>query len=90
MTFDTQAYNRLMWRSRRGMKELDLLLVPFLREPFLQLESSSQADFKALLEYEDQQLYTLLVKQIDIEDSPLKDIIMLIIEYARTASLPRC
>jgi len=46
-------FNRLRWRSRRGMLELDLLLLPFFDEVFAELESDEQQAFIKLLEQED-------------------------------------
>ena len=36
---DATELNRLFWHSRRGMLELDLLLVPFVREVFASLDA---------------------------------------------------
>ena len=35
--------NKIRWRSRRGMAELDLLFVPFFEEVFLFLSEARQA-----------------------------------------------
>lgn len=48
--------NRLRWRSRRGMLELDLLLLPFFDEAFRQLPDAEQTAFTRLLEQEDPDL----------------------------------
>jgi antitoxin CptB len=42
-------FNRLRWRSRRGMLELDLLLLPFFDEVFEELESDEQQGFMLLI-----------------------------------------
>jgi len=49
--------NRLMWASRRGMLELDLILQPFVENTFDSLPEDDQLRFEALLEREDQQLF---------------------------------
>ena len=48
--------NRLRWRSRRGMLELDLLLLPFFDDEFRQLPVAEQTAFIRLLEQEDPDL----------------------------------
>ena len=47
---------KLKWRSRRGLLELDLLLVPFVEQAFEQLPRTLQVSYEALLEEEDQDI----------------------------------
>ena len=44
---------RVRWRSRRGMLELDLLLVGFADRCYPTLPAPLQADYRALLECDD-------------------------------------
>lgn len=44
---------RVRWRSRRGMLELDLLLVDFADKRYPTLPPSLQADYRALLDCDD-------------------------------------
>ncbi len=46
----TGELNRLRWRSRRGLLELDLLLLPFFDEMFHELEPDQQQTFVDMLE----------------------------------------
>ena len=62
-------YNRLRWRSRRGMLELDLLLVPFFDEVFSELESGEQQAFIKLLEQDDPDLYEWFSRK-GVSDDP--------------------
>ncbi len=48
--------NRLRWRSRRGLLELDLLLVPFVDDGFESLDAEGQAAYARMLEEEDPDL----------------------------------
>ncbi|MCB1646136.1 MAG: succinate dehydrogenase assembly factor 2 [Pseudomonadales bacterium] len=48
--------NRLRWRSRRGLLELDLLLLPFFDEEYRNLDEQTQAAFRKLLEQDDPDL----------------------------------
>ena len=48
-----QEFNKheIFWHSRRGMLELDLLLVPFAREVFESLSHPDQMLYSELLEF---------------------------------------
>lgn len=48
---------KLRWQCRRGMLELDLLLVLFLEEVYPTLTAREQSLFSDLLEYPDPTLY---------------------------------
>lgn len=63
--------NRLRWQCRRGMLELDLLLLPFFDKCYLELSPSGQALFEQLLSYQDQDLYQILVKQNTSVENPM-------------------
>ncbi len=59
------ALRRALWRSRRGMKELDLLLERFARGPLLRASPAEQARFEELLGLPDPQLSGYLLGGID-------------------------
>ena len=48
---------RLRWRCRRGMKELDFLLVRWLERRWAGADEARRAAFEALLEAEDDRLW---------------------------------
>lgn len=52
---------RFMWRCRRGMLELDLLLGRFMEQGFHQLDAAQKNLFKDLLEEPDPDLYAWLM-----------------------------
>jgi len=78
-------FNRLRWQCRRGMLELDLLLLEFLENQYATLDADSQQAFVALLEYPDQVLQHWLIApdSSDEVDPPVKAIVKRI----RTAGL---
>ena len=49
--------NRLYWHSRRGMLELDVLLVPFVKEVYATLNDVDRECYRKLLECEDQDMF---------------------------------
>ena len=50
---DEHECHRVLWRSRRGMLELDLLLVEFARERYPRLPASQREAYRQLLDAED-------------------------------------
>ncbi|TLF47868.1 succinate dehydrogenase assembly factor 2 [Halomonas urmiana] len=75
---------RLYWHSRRGMWELDLLLIPFLEQRYGDLDEADQAAFRALIDEEDQDLFVWLMRREWPEDPARRRIVKLIVEYAET------
>ena len=72
--------NSLMWASRRGMLELDLILQPFVENTFDSLPENDQLRFEALLEREDQQLFMWLMKREQPTDPDTQRIVQIIHE----------
>lgn len=56
-------HRRLRWQCRRGMLELDLLLLAFIDRDYAHLSPEQQVDFRRLLAVEDQTLHTWLLSQ---------------------------
>lgn len=54
---------RVRWASRRGMLELDLLLIPFCEQQLPVLDAAGQAAYCALLECEDTELFAWLLRK---------------------------
>lgn len=59
---DVINFNRLTWHSRRGMLELDVLLIPFLNEAFRDLSKEDQQRYKKLLDCEDPDLFSWFMR----------------------------
>ena len=79
MVSDTE-FNRLFWHSRRGMLELDVLLVPFLKEAFRDLAADDQARYGKLLECEDQDMFTWFMQKAVPEDPDMARIVKIILD----------
>lgn len=75
MTFSELELNRMRWRSRRGMLELDLLLLPFFDEEFRQLPESEQQAFLHLLEQDDPDLLLWFSRKGKSEDVELQQLV---------------
>ena len=74
---------RIYWASRRGMLELDLMLVPFVENQFRQLTSEDQACYVKLLESEDNDLFAWCLGSAVPEDPELASIVGKIRDYAK-------
>ena len=75
----TDLKKKILWQCRRGLWELDAILIPFVEENFNDLDTNNQKLFKELLSYEDVEIFDLLVNQtepVDTSIKPLADIII--------------
>ena len=71
----------IYWRSRRGLTELELKLVPFVRDCFRGLSDDEQALYEELLDWEDVDLYDLLQGRITSDDPLVSGLVEKIISY---------
>lgn len=71
---------RLFWHSRRGMLELDVLLLPFLQEAYSDLEPADKERFSKLLTCEDQDMFGWFMQRSEPEDPDLKRMVRMILD----------
>ena len=76
---------RLHWHSRRGMWELDLLLLPFLEHCYDELDEADQAAYRQLITEEDQDLFMWLMRREWPEEPSRRRIVQMIVDYAETS-----
>ena len=72
---NTSNKTRIHWACRRGMKELDILIMPFFENEYDRLSAEEQQAFVQLLDYQDPQLFSWLMNQSQPEDNRLLHII---------------
>ncbi|TWI58779.1 antitoxin CptB [Pseudomonas duriflava] len=77
---DEIELKRLFWHSRRGMLELDVLLVPFVQEVYPSLDEADQARYRKLLSCEDQDMFGWFMQRGEPEDRDLKRIVRMILD----------
>ena len=65
----------IYWRSRRGMLELELKLVPFVRDHYASLSPGEQRTYENMLEEEDWQLFDWLQGREVPEDALTKTVV---------------
>ena len=71
--------NRLRWRSRRGMLELDLLLLPFFDEVYRDLPERQQRAFEDLLEQDDPDLLQWFSRKAIPPDPAMAELVEIIL-----------
>ncbi len=70
--------NRLFWGSRRGMLELDLVLMPFVENVYPTLSQEEKELYWKLLECEDQDMFGWFLRREDPEEPDLQRIVKII------------
>jgi antitoxin CptB len=75
---DQRQKNKLFWASRRGMLELDLVLLPFVENVFAGLPQEDQDRYWKLLDQEDQDLFAWLLRRGEPEDEDLRRIVEIV------------
>ncbi|MGN0921824.1 MAG: succinate dehydrogenase assembly factor 2 [Cellvibrio sp.] len=71
--------NRLIWASRRGMLELDLILLPFLDNVYETLSQEDKERYWKLLDEQDQDLFAWFLRR----ENPADDNLLRIVEIIR-------
>ena len=77
--------SQLKWRSRRGMKELDVLLAGYLEFRYDQAPVSERQAFKALLERPNTDLYAYLIGQKIPTDGEMLNVVRSIKHFAQSS-----
>jgi len=72
--------NRLFWHSRRGMLELDVLLVPFSQEVYPTLSQEDRELYWRLLGCEDQDMFGWFMERSESEDPELQRMVRIILD----------
>jgi antitoxin CptB len=72
--------NRLFWHSRRGMLELDVLLVPFTQEVYPSLSEADRELYRRLLTCEDQDMFGWFMERNESEDAELQRMVRIILD----------
>lgn len=67
--------DRLRWRCRRGMRELDVLLNRHLEERYPTASEAEQAAFRRLLEAPDPELFGLLLGRNEATDEAESEVV---------------
>ena len=79
----TQNKARLRWACRRGMLELDVLLMPFVEDAYEYLSNQQQLDFERLLECQDPELFAWFMGHEICEDKELNEMVQRILSRVK-------
>ena len=72
---------KILWQCRRGLWELDAILVPFVEQSFNDLNEEEIDKFREFLSYEDIEMFDILVNKKGYEDQELESIIERILNF---------
>lgn len=70
-----QSHARTRWACRRGMLELDIILMPFVDNHYPDLPDIEKLAFQRLLEGDDPQLFAWFMGHEKCEDTELNTLI---------------
>lgn len=82
---DDRHYDRVLWRSRRGMLELDLLLVDFVRTRYPLLACADRKAYRGLLEEDDWTIWEWLQRRV-APAAPFTRILELVADFVADAA----
>ncbi|MDO4435965.1 MAG: succinate dehydrogenase assembly factor 2 [Cardiobacteriaceae bacterium] len=81
---------QLRWLStRRGMKELDMLLGAYLEHCYPYVSAEEQSAFVALLHYQDPHILDLLFGRLEDENPQRQRLVLFLRNYAQDKALFR-
>lgn len=69
---------KIEWACRRGMRELDKMIMPFYQNHFDELSEAQQQTFVEMLNYTDPELFRWFMHQIPAPTAEMTDLIELI------------
>lgn len=75
MTLDEVELKRLRWRCRRGMRELDQLMLRYLDQRWLQAPAEERAVFERLLQTEDDRLWRWFMGREECREKDLRGLV---------------
>ncbi|GLR73036.1 succinate dehydrogenase assembly factor 2 [Agaribacter marinus] len=73
--FESKRLARLKWACRRGMLELDVLLLPFVEQAFDQLSYDDKVVFERLLTADDPDLFAWFMGHQECKDKEFASMI---------------
>ncbi|MGX2948261.1 FAD assembly factor SdhE [Frederiksenia canicola] len=69
---------KIEWECRRGMRELDKLIMPFYQQHFDELSERQQQIFVEMLSYSDPELFRWFMNQLPAPTAELQAMVELI------------
>jgi antitoxin CptB len=72
---DEAELRRLRWRCRRGMRELDQLMLRYLDHRWRQADASERAAFERLLDTDDDRLWRWFMGREAVQEKDLRALV---------------
>ena len=72
---------KILWQCRRGLWELDAILMPFVEKNLSNLTAEEIKKFQQFLSYEDIEIFDILVNKKQFKESNLIPIVSKIIDF---------
>ena len=63
---DNKGLERVRWRCRRGLLELDIVLGRFIGQCYADLDEAQQTAFDALLDMPDNELWDMIAGRVSV------------------------
>lgn len=71
----TNEQRRIIYQARRGLKELDFYIDPYVKNHYLTADADEQATFETMLTYEDPDLLNYFMNQDEPEDKKVAELV---------------
>ena len=71
----SEKKSRILWRCRRGIKEMDIVLQDFIKDSYDELNNENKSAFSKLLEEQDLDILNWILGKDKPEDTALIEII---------------
>ncbi|MGB3725565.1 MAG: succinate dehydrogenase assembly factor 2 [Glaciecola sp.] len=81
--FEAKRLARLKWACRRGMLELDVLLLPFVEQAFDTLSFAQQETFERLLTCDDPDLFAWFMGHQKCHDPDLSAMVKIVLDRVK-------
>ena len=79
---DSRHLSELRWHCRRGMRELDVVLMRYMDRQYVAAAPEQQAAFETLLSLQDPEILALLTGRAVADDVPLQDVVQQLLTYS--------
>ncbi|QIQ21560.1 FAD assembly factor SdhE [Zophobihabitans entericus] len=80
-------FSQVLWSCRRGMRELDLMLIPFAENCFNHLSPEQQQAFQLLLKQDDLVLFDSFFNNQPLQVKVQQELVELIKSYQQCGKL---
>jgi antitoxin CptB len=72
---------RIRWRCRRGMRELDTLLMRYAEQEFVNAAAHHRIAFEGLLNLQDPEILDLLTGRVVPDDQATRDVVQRLLTH---------